>query len=64
MQTNENSVNYISKIKLPDISNPYLVKDAAAIHAEVTSADNGKFLRVVNGSWAAAAVPNAEDNVF
>ena len=27
----------------------------------VTSADEGKFLRVVNGVWAAAIVPNAEE---
>ena len=27
---------------------------------EVTSEDNGKFLRVVDGAWAAVSVPNAE----
>lgn len=27
---------------------------------EVTEADNGKFLRVVDGAWSAVAVPNAE----
>lgn len=30
----------------------------------VTAADNGKFLRVVNGAWAAAEVPAAESNSF
>lgn len=30
----------------------------------VTAADNGKFLRVVNGAWAAATVPSAESNSF
>ena len=30
----------------------------------VTSSDNGKFMRVVNGAWAAVAVPNAEDGEF
>ena len=30
----------------------------------VTSADNGKFLRVVSGAWAAATVPAAESNSF
>ena len=30
----------------------------------VTSTDNGKFLRVVNGAWAAATVPAAESNSF
>lgn len=30
----------------------------------VTSEDNGKFLRVVNGEWVATTVPNAEDGEF
>ena len=30
----------------------------------VSSTDNGKFLRVVNGAWAAQAVPAAESNSF
>lgn len=30
----------------------------------VTTADNGKFLRVVDGAWAAAAVPSAEGVSF
>ena len=30
----------------------------------VTTADNGKFLRVVNGAWAASTVPNAEEASF
>lgn len=30
----------------------------------VTSADNGKFLRVVNGAWAAAAIDNANGGSF
>ena len=30
----------------------------------VTASDNGKFLRVVNGAWAAATVPNAEEVAF
>lgn len=30
----------------------------------VTSLDNGKFLRVVNGSWTAVAVPSAEGSNF
>lgn len=39
----------------------------AAIPAElpaVAASDNGKFLRVVSGEWAAAAVPSAESNSF
>lgn len=38
-------------------------KDIALLPT-VTSADNGKFLRVVSGAWAAATVPNAESNSF
>lgn len=30
----------------------------------VTDEDNGKFLRVVDGAWAADTVPSAENNVF
>lgn len=30
----------------------------------VTTTDNGKFLRVINGAWAAATVPNAETASF
>ena len=30
----------------------------------VTTADNGKFLCVVNGAWAAVAYPSAEDSTF
>ena len=30
----------------------------------VTASDNGKFLRVVNGAWAAQTVPSAESNSF
>ena len=31
---------------------------------QVTAADNGKFLRVVEGAWAAAVVPNGEEMKF
>ena len=31
---------------------------------DVTAADNGKFLRVVNGAWAADSVPNANGGAF
>jgi len=30
----------------------------------VSASDNGKFLRVINGAWAAAAVPSAETASF
>ena len=32
--------------------------------SNVTTADNGKFLRVVNGAWAAATVDNANGVSF
>jgi len=35
-----------------------------SILPSVTIADNGKFLRVVDGIWAAALVPYAEDSKF
>lgn len=31
---------------------------------EVSTQDNGKFLKVVNGAWAAVSVPNAEEASF
>lgn len=31
---------------------------------QVSASDNGKFLRVVNGAWAATTVPNAEEESF
>ena len=31
---------------------------------EVTSADNGDFLRVVNGAWAKDTVPSAESEAY
>ena len=30
----------------------------------VTASDNGKFLQVVNGTWAAVAIPNANGGSF
>ena len=30
----------------------------------VTASDNGKFLRVVSGAWAAAEIPNANGGSF
>ena len=37
--------------------------DANIIPA-VTASDNGKFLTVVNGVWAAEAIPSAEEGIF
>lgn len=39
-------------------------KDAAKELPNVTTADNGKFLRVVNGSWTAVAIANANGGSF
>lgn len=36
----------------------------AEVIPDVSIADNGKFLRVVNGVWAAASIPNAEEAEF
>ena len=38
--------------------------DAAPELPAVTSADNDKFLRVVNGAWAAVTVPSANGGSF
>ena len=35
-----------------------------AVLPAVTSSDNGKFLRVVNGAWAVAAIANASGGNF
>ena len=45
----------------------YVQTQIAAIPDElptVTASDNGKFLRVVSGAWAAQTVPSAESNSF
>ena len=39
-------------------------KDAAKELPNVTAADNGKFLRVVNGAWAAVSIANANGGSF
>ena len=39
-------------------------KDAAKELPNVTTADNGKFLCVVSGAWAAASIPNANGGSF
>ena len=36
----------------------------ANILPAVTSDDNGKFMTVVDGAWAAEAIPNAEEASF
>ena len=41
-----------------------LNKADSAVNVPVTAADNGKFLRVINGTWAAATVDNANGVSF
>ena len=38
--------------------------DEIAVLTDVTEADNGKFMRVVDGAWAAVAMPYAEEASF
>ena len=39
-------------------------KDAAKNLPEVTASDNGKFMRVVSGAWAAVEIANANGGSF
>lgn len=41
-----------------------LLADDVPLLPDVTTADNGKFLRVVSGAWAAASVPDANGGAF
>lgn len=43
------------------LSGPLVIRDELP---SVTAADNGSILRVVNGSWAAAALPTAESEAY
>lgn len=43
------------------LSGPLVIRDELP---PVTAADNGSCLRVVNGSWAAAALPSAESEAY
>jgi hypothetical protein len=50
---------------ISDVANLQGQLDALyAVIPTVTTSDNGKFLRVVNGVWAATTVPNAEGVKF
>ena len=53
-----NSSNKLTAFK--KIPAEYLPDNIGGGMPEVTEADNGKFLRVVDGAWSAVAVPNAE----
>lgn len=41
-----------------------VAQDAPSSVPDVTTTDNGKFLRVVDGAWSATTVPNAEEVAF
>ena len=49
----------VSKSDLASDVQTSLDKADSAVNVSVTTADNGKFLRVVNGAWAAATIPDA-----
>jgi len=49
--------------ELDDLYNR-LVDIKLSLLPTVTAADDGKFLRVVEGVWAAATVPQAENHKF
>lgn len=54
----------VAKSDLAEDVQTSLGKADKAITVTATAADNGKFLRVVNGAWAAAAVDNANGVSF
>ena len=54
----------VSKSDLAQDVQTSLGKADSAVNVSVTTADDGKFLRVVNGAWAAATVPNANGVSF
>ena len=51
----------VTPISANVLSGPLVIRDELP---PVTAADNGSCLRVVNGSWAAAALPSAESEVY
>lgn len=54
----------VSKSDLASDVQDSLDKADSAVNVSVATADNGKFLRVVNGEWAAATVPDANGVSF
>ena len=54
----------VAKSDLADDVQTSLDKADSAVNVPVTATDNGKFLRVVNGVWAAATVDNANGVSF
>lgn len=60
---NINDANYIVSICVYD-TDEVLFIEIIPVLPLVTTSDDGKFMRVVDGQWAAAAVPNAEEANF
>ena len=58
------NVSFVVTIDGANVSVDYYSADARPELPIVASTDNGKFLCVVNGAWAAQAVPAAESNSF
>ena len=61
------SLAFKSKVAKSDLASDVqtsLGKADSAVNVSVTTNDNGKFLRVVNGVWAAATVDNANGVSF
>ena len=56
--------NTVDKSDLASDVQTSLGKADSAVNVSVTAADNGKFLRVVNGVWAATTVDNANGVSF
>ena len=56
--------NTVDKSDLASDVQTSLGKADSAVNVTVTTADNGKFLRVVNGAWAAATIPDANGVSF
>lgn len=63
-------VTYNGTYWVADMPKPYATDLYGTVPAEkggtpaVTTSDNGKFLRVVNGAWAAVSISNAEEASF
>ena len=74
MALNENNkVTYQNKVTIITAENLNDIQDSVinlqtmlenGVMPPVDESDNGKFLRVVNGEWAAETVPSAEEASF
>lgn len=59
----ENDSGYLTSVPVTSVNGK---TGAVTVHEvpAVTTADNGKFLRVVNGAWAAVEIANANGGSF